>query len=104
MVILLLWMALSPNSNPFLKCCTRCLADIYGRHVALQVSNIIFLLGSALCTAAQNMPMLLAGRAISGIGAAGSVSVSFLLPFKCFDLMSDALSTKHQSGRASHSH
>lgn len=33
------------------------------------------MIGSAICTAAQNMPMLLVGRGIAGIGAAGLVSV-----------------------------
>ncbi|KAG8941281.1 hypothetical protein FRC04_004643 [Tulasnella sp. 424] len=51
------------------------IADILGRHWALQCSLIVFLIGSALCTAAQNMPMLLVGRGIAGIGAAGLVSV-----------------------------
>ncbi|KAI0047779.1 MFS general substrate transporter, partial [Auriscalpium vulgare] len=47
------------------------LSDVYGRHFALQVALLFFLIGSALCTGAQNMPMLLAGRGISGIGAGG---------------------------------
>ncbi|KAG8899769.1 hypothetical protein FRB99_006452 [Tulasnella sp. 403] len=51
------------------------IADILGRHWAAQFSLAMFIIGSTLCTAAQNMPMLLVGRGISGIGAAGFVSV-----------------------------
>ncbi|KZS91828.1 MFS general substrate transporter [Sistotremastrum niveocremeum HHB9708] len=47
------------------------LSDIFGRHWAMQISLIFFMIGSALSTGAQNMPMMLAGRGIAGIGAAG---------------------------------
>ncbi|KAG8948255.1 hypothetical protein FRC04_009893 [Tulasnella sp. 424] len=51
------------------------IADILGRHWALQVAVWTFLVGSAVCTGAQSMISLLAGRGIAGIGAAGLVSV-----------------------------
>ncbi|TDL15810.1 MFS general substrate transporter [Rickenella mellea] len=51
------------------------LADIYGRHWALQCSLLFFLGGSALSTGARNMPMMLAGRGIAGVGAAGMLTV-----------------------------
>jgi MFS family permease len=51
------------------------LADLYGRHFALQTSLFFFLVGSAISTAARNMPMMLAGRGIAGIGAAGMLEV-----------------------------
>ena len=51
------------------------LADIYGRHFAIQLSLIIFALGSAISTGAANMAMMLAGRGIAGIGAAGLLTV-----------------------------
>ncbi|KAI5119616.1 hypothetical protein M0805_007880 [Coniferiporia weirii] len=50
-------------------------ADVYGRHWSMQLSILLFLIGSALSTAAQNMPMMLAGRGVSGIGAAGFLTV-----------------------------
>ncbi|KAK7041530.1 hypothetical protein VNI00_009402 [Paramarasmius palmivorus] len=50
-------------------------ADIYGRHFAIQTSLIFFIIGSALSTGAQNMEMMLSGRAIAGIGAAGLLTV-----------------------------
>lgn len=51
------------------------IADIYGRHFGLQLSLLFFLVGSALSTGAVNMPMILAGRGIAGIGAAGLLTV-----------------------------
>lgn len=56
------------------------IADIYGRHFGLQLSLLFFLVGSALSTGAVNMPMILAGRGIAGIGAAGLLTVC---PFPC---------------------
>jgi MFS family permease len=53
-------------------------ADIYGRHAAIQLSLIFFIFGSALSTGAQNMQMMLAGRGIAGVGAAGLIVVSNL--------------------------
>ncbi|KIK69465.1 hypothetical protein GYMLUDRAFT_648710 [Collybiopsis luxurians FD-317 M1] len=51
------------------------IADIYGRHFAMQLSLVFFLFGSALSTGARNMQMMLAGRAVAGIGAAGLLTV-----------------------------
>ncbi|KAG9000747.1 hypothetical protein FRB95_009498 [Tulasnella sp. JGI-2019a] len=51
------------------------LADIMGRHAACQLALAIFVVGSAICTGAQSMAMLLVGRGIAGVGAAGLVSV-----------------------------
>jgi EmrB/QacA subfamily drug resistance transporter len=45
--------------------------DLYGRKVVLQIAIVIFLVGSALCGIAQNMPELIAFRAIQGLGAGG---------------------------------
>jgi EmrB/QacA subfamily drug resistance transporter len=47
------------------------LGDLYGRKVVLQVAVVIFLVGSALCGAAQNMTELILFRAIQGIGGGG---------------------------------
>ena len=47
------------------------LSDIYGRRRMFVVSISIFLLGSALCGAAQSMGQLVAFRALQGIGAGG---------------------------------
>src|SRR5579872_935117 len=36
------------------------LGDLYGRKIVLQVALAVFLIGSALCGAAQSLPMLIA--------------------------------------------
>src|ERR1700721_705763 len=38
------------------------LGDLYGRKIVLQVALVIFLAGSALCGAAQSLPMLIGFR------------------------------------------
>jgi EmrB/QacA subfamily drug resistance transporter len=47
------------------------LSDLYGRRRMFVVSILIFLLGSALCGAAQTMGQLVAFRALQGVGAGG---------------------------------
>src|SRR6516165_9570108 len=47
------------------------LGDLYGRKLVLQVAIVIFLVGSALCGIAQNMPELIAFRALQGLGGGG---------------------------------
>ena len=51
-------------------------ADIFGRHWALQIGLLFFLVGSAISTGSENMPTMLAGRGVAGIGAAGLLAVS----------------------------
>ncbi len=52
------------------------LGDLYGRKGVLQAAIVIFLIGSALCGIAQNMPELIAFRAVQGLGAGGLITVS----------------------------
>ncbi|KAL2128679.1 hypothetical protein VTI74DRAFT_8838 [Chaetomium olivicolor] len=49
------------------------LADVFGRHVTLQTALVAITVGSALCTASPTtaFPLLLFGRALQGVGAAG---------------------------------
>jgi EmrB/QacA subfamily drug resistance transporter len=50
--------------------------DLYGRKGTLQVAIVIFLIGSALCGIAQNMPELIAFRALQGLGAGGLLTTT----------------------------
>jgi EmrB/QacA subfamily drug resistance transporter len=47
------------------------LGDLYGRKIVLQVGLVVFLVGSVLCGIAQNMPELIAFRAVQGLGGGG---------------------------------
>ncbi|KAJ7343348.1 major facilitator superfamily domain-containing protein [Mycena albidolilacea] len=47
------------------------LSDIFGRKPLLYTSIVVFLIGSALCGAAQNMTWLVVSRAVQGIGGGG---------------------------------
>ena len=58
-------------------------ADIFGRHWALQLALFFFIVGSAVSTGSQNMATMLVGRGIAGIGAAGLLAVrAFLMVWK----------------------
>jgi EmrB/QacA subfamily drug resistance transporter len=47
------------------------LGDLYGRKIVLQVALVVFLIGSALCGAAQTLTQLIAFRALQGLGGGG---------------------------------
>src|SRR6058998_72923 len=47
------------------------LGDVYGRRPLFLISITLFLLGSALCGAAQTMTQLVVFRAVQGLGAGG---------------------------------
>jgi EmrB/QacA subfamily drug resistance transporter len=53
--------------------------DLYGRKRVFQLSIVVFLLGSVLCGAAQNMYELIAFRGIQGIGGGGLISLVFAI-------------------------
>jgi EmrB/QacA subfamily drug resistance transporter len=50
--------------------------DLYGRKPTLQFAIVLFLVGSILCGIAQNMPQLIAFRAVQGLGAGGLLTTS----------------------------
>jgi EmrB/QacA subfamily drug resistance transporter len=50
--------------------------DLYGRKKTLQVAIVIFLVGSMLCGISQNMPELIAFRAVQGLGAGGLITTT----------------------------
>lgn len=55
------------------------LSDIFGRSLCLMLSLALFTLGSLLCCMAHGVRLLLAGRAVQGVGAGGIWMVSLLL-------------------------
>ncbi|KAF8121969.1 MFS general substrate transporter [Boletus edulis] len=63
------------------------LSDMFGRKPILYSSIVIFLFGSAMCGAAQNMTWLIVCRAIQGIGGGGIIqlviiTISDIVPLK----------------------
>ncbi|KAL1735345.1 major facilitator superfamily domain-containing protein [Schizophyllum commune] len=55
------------------------LSDLLGRKPILFSSIFLFLIGSALCGAAQNMNWLIASRAVQGVGGGGITQMFFTL-------------------------
>ncbi|MEJ8656971.1 DHA2 family efflux MFS transporter permease subunit [Streptomyces sp. MS1.AVA.4] len=55
------------------------LGDQYGRKKLFQAAIVIFLIGSALCGIAQNMPQLIAFRALQGLGGGGLIVLSMAI-------------------------
>ncbi|WP_333740372.1 MDR family MFS transporter [Streptomyces sp. IBSBF 2806] len=55
------------------------LGDQYGRKRLFQIAIVIFLIGSALCGMAQNMPQLIAFRAVQGLGGGGLMVLSMAI-------------------------
>jgi len=53
------------------------ISDLYGRRKIFQLAIGIFLVGSVLCGLAQNLPQLIAFRAIQGIGGGGLFAIAF---------------------------
>ncbi|MFI1867909.1 MDR family MFS transporter [Streptomyces jumonjinensis] len=55
------------------------LGDQYGRKKLFQAAIVIFLIGSALCGVAQDMPQLIAFRALQGLGGGGLMVLSMAI-------------------------
>ncbi|MER6914317.1 MDR family MFS transporter [Streptomyces sp. NPDC000594] len=55
------------------------LGDQYGRKKLFQTAVVIFLIGSALCGIAQNMPQLIGFRALQGLGGGGLMVLSMAI-------------------------
>ncbi|MDH6707856.1 EmrB/QacA subfamily drug resistance transporter [Kitasatospora sp. MAA19] len=53
--------------------------DLYGRKLLFQVSAIVFITGSFFCGLATNMTLLIAWRALQGIGAGGLMVTAMAL-------------------------
>ncbi|WP_103502872.1 MDR family MFS transporter [Streptomyces sp. SM14] len=55
------------------------LGDQYGRRRLFQTAIVIFLIGSMLCGAAQNMPQLIGFRFLQGLGGGGLIVLSMAI-------------------------
>ncbi|MFE0648109.1 DHA2 family efflux MFS transporter permease subunit [Streptomyces sp. NPDC059534] len=55
------------------------LGDQYGRKKLFQAAIVLFLIGSALCGIAQNMPQLIGFRAVQGLGGGGLMVLSMAI-------------------------
>ncbi len=55
------------------------ISDIYGRRIVFQFAIVIFLIGSLLAGASQNMGQLIATRALQGVGAGGLMALTFVI-------------------------
>ncbi|RBM18976.1 MDR family MFS transporter [Streptomyces sp. PT12] len=55
------------------------LGDQYGRKKLFQMAIVIFLIGSALCGVAQNMPELIGFRFLQGLGGGGLIVLSMAI-------------------------
>ncbi|MGH3343477.1 MAG: MDR family MFS transporter [Carbonactinosporaceae bacterium] len=55
------------------------ISDLYGRKRIFQFAIVVFVLGSVLCGLVQNMPQLIATRAIQGLGAGGLFALTFTI-------------------------
>ena len=63
------------------------ISDIWGRKPIILLANVFFLVGSLICALANNMAMIIAGRAIQGVGGGGiiilaNISVSDLFSMR----------------------
>ena len=61
------------------------LADIHGRKPLFMFGLVLFVLGSMLCGIATNMPMLIAFRAIQGLGAGALQPIAFTIAGDVFE-------------------
>jgi EmrB/QacA subfamily drug resistance transporter len=55
------------------------ISDLYGRKALFQATIVIFLIGSALSGAAQNLDQLIAFRAFQGLGAGGLMTLAIAI-------------------------
>jgi EmrB/QacA subfamily drug resistance transporter len=55
------------------------LSDIYGRRTPLSLAIAAFVVGAIVCAAAPSMNVLIAGRALQGLGSGGIVPISMAL-------------------------
>lgn len=61
-------------------------SDIWGRKPVLLMAIAVFFIGSALSAAAVSMAMLIAGRAVQGLGGGGLVNLSLVVIADLFSM------------------
>ncbi|MDR2491968.1 MAG: MFS transporter [Coriobacteriales bacterium] len=61
-------------------------ADQFGRKRALDIGIVVFLVGSVACALAQSMEMLIAARALQGIGAGALFAIPIIIVGDVFEL------------------
>jgi EmrB/QacA subfamily drug resistance transporter len=54
-------------------------SDLYGRRIVFQAAIAVFIIGSALCGASQDLTQLIIFRAIQGIGGGGLFAIAFAI-------------------------
>ena len=67
-------------------------SDIFGRKSILIIANVVFLVGSIVCALAYDLPMMLAGRTVQGLGGGGLIT---LVEIAVGDLFSQRCVTIH---------
>lgn len=67
------------------------MSDIFGRKQILLIAVSIFLLGSLLCAISQSMGMLIAARAIQGVGGGGAIALPNMCVSDLFSLQERGL-------------
>ena len=55
------------------------IADIHGRLYAMRIAFAFYLLGSLVCALAPSMPVLIAGRALQGLGGSGLSGIAIFV-------------------------
>ena len=73
------------------------LADIYGKKKLLQISIVIFLLGSLMCGLSKNMEFLILSRAIQGLGSGALATLTMAVIGDVFDVEERAMISGYNS-------
>jgi MFS family permease len=50
-------------------------SDIFGRKPILMAANVVFFVGCLVCALSHNVGMLIAGRAVQGMGGGGLITL-----------------------------